>query len=198
MNGLGAMYETGKYEENKELWLHRKSSSVAHASSSVGDYGSIRHERVQKSTSFVPPVSSGELHETPELKAAGKRKVHNDLRKNLEELKKLKNGIAIKRDKRRIIFYFHYMTKRMLAAYISNEQIKKIDTLYLVKKMDVLDYHQINDEIPRSWIVNHIRFVTNLDLPDSNPFDFVVQLEYDYEEQEPDMDESDESDEDRN
>ena len=186
MNGLGAMYEIGKYEDNKALWLHRKSSSVARASSIVGDYGSTRHERVPRSTSFVPPVASVEI---PEVKAEGKRKVHINLDKNLEELRKLKSGTPIRREKRNIVFFYHYMTKGMLAAYIRNEQIKKIDTLYLVKKMDVPDYQQINDEIPRTWIVNHIRFVDNLDLPDTtHTFDFIVQLEYDMYEQESDED----------
>jgi hypothetical protein len=174
MNGLSAMYEIGKYEDNKSLWLHRKSSSVARASSIVGDYGIARNERVPRSTSFVPPVSSVEVQE---VKAEGKRKVHGDLRKNLEELRKLKSETPIKRDKRKLVFFYHYMKKRMLADYIHNGQIKKIDTLYLVRKMDIPDYQQINDEIPRSWIVNHIRFVDNFDLPDSRQeFDFVVQL----------------------
>jgi hypothetical protein len=57
--------------------------------------------------------------------------------------------------------------------------------------MDIPDYQQINDEIPRNWIVNHIRFVDNFDLPDlRQEFDFVVQLEYDMYEQESDVEES--------
>jgi len=188
MNGLSAMYEMGKYEDNKALWLYRKSYSVVGASSIVGDYGSTKHERVQRSTSFVPPVSSGEVQE---VKAEGKRKVHGDLRKNLEELRKLKSGTPIRRDKRNLVFFYHYMKKIMLANYIHNGQIKKIDTLYLVRKIDIPENQQINDEIPRNWIVNHIRFVDNLDLPDlKHEIDFVVQLEYDMYEQESDGEES--------
>jgi hypothetical protein len=186
LNGLSAMYEIGKYEDNKTLWLYRKSSSVARTSSIVGDYSSTKNERVPRSTSFVPPVASVEVQE---VKAEGKRKVHSDIHKNLEELRKLKSGTPIRRDKRNIVFFYHYMTKRMLSAYIHNEQIKKIDTLYLVKKMEIPDYQQINDEISRSWKVDHIRFVDNLDLPDlKQTFDFVVQLEYDMYEQESDED----------
>lgn len=189
LNGLSAMYEIGKYEDNKTLWLYRKSSSVARASSIVGDYGSTKQERIPRSTSFVPPGASVEVQEVQEVKAEGKRKVHSDIHKNLEELRKLKSGTPIRRDKRNLVFFYHYMTKGMLAAYIRNLQIKKIDTLYLLKKMDIPDYQQINDEIPKSWIVNHIRFVNNLDLPDlKQTFDFVVQLEYDMYEQESDED----------
>ena len=187
MNGIIAMYQNGNYEANKDLWLYRKRSSSVNTSSPVGDYSSARNERVAKSSSYVPPHS---LVKMPEIKPEGKRKVHSDLRKNLEELIKLKNNIPITRDRRKIVFFYDYMMKGTLAAYIRNDQIKKIDTLYLVKKEDVLDYQQINDEIPKSWIVNNIRFVDNLDLPDSRrTFDFVVQLEYDYMEQE--QDESD-------
>ena len=180
INGLSGMYQIGKYEDNKALWLHRKSSSVARGLI-VGDYDIVRNERIPISTSFVPSVAS------VEVKSEGKRKVYGDLRKNLEELRKLKSGTPIRRNRRDITFKYEYMTKKMLYAYIHNGQIKKIDTLYLVKKMDTLDYQQINDEISRSWIVDNIRFVDNLDLPDSKQtFDFVVQLEYDMYEQESD------------
>jgi hypothetical protein len=187
---LELMFQIDQYEDNKNLWENRrKQSSRLDKSSTIGKYNTI----VSKS-SGRSAISSVEI---PDTVVSGKRKVHNNLLKNLDELQKVKNEVPLRRNKRDIVFKYHYMTTRMLNAYISNGQITKIDTLYLVKKIDLHESRQINLEIPKNWIVDNIRFLDNFDLPDkTNTFDFIVQLEYDYTEQEDEEDEEDEDGED--
>jgi len=172
-NAINMFYDFENYGNNKMMYLRRVSYEP-----------------------LIKPKKSSDLSaevDTVVIKKEGKRKIFTDILKNNEELNKLISGTPIKRNGRKIVFYFHPMSKNILNRYITNEQIKTIDTLYLVKSKTNTEEEQIRELIPNSWIVNNIRFVDNFGF-DSKEIDYIVQLEYDYTEQESDDESNQEGD----
>jgi len=182
---LIGLFDLRLYDSNQRLWVTNKGLRVSRAAISVkpfiGDYDGTK----QKST------KKNKIHEKP--KGKGRRIVSSDLTNNLIELGKLMSGNKKKSDGSQL--YGNILAKNIINDYISSYKITQINILYLVKRHDINETQQIDEEIPTDWIIDEIRFVESLNysvlaniptiatLPDGSTVPvFIIELMYDIDE----------------